>query len=79
MSIKFKISMNVAVMSAAMGLVLTCQAPSLVPALLAIPSTLMSDNVLVRINAIHHSVESYNIIVFIRLSVIFWHALTTIS
>ena len=43
--------MNVAVMSVAMGLVLTCRAPSLVPALLAIPSTLMSDNVLVRINA----------------------------
>ena len=51
MSIKFKILMNVAVMSVAMGLVSIYRAPSLVPALLAIPSTLMSDNVLVRINA----------------------------
>ena len=46
-----KILMNVAVMFVAMGLVSTCWAPSLVSALLAILSTLMSDNVLVRINA----------------------------
>ena len=43
--------MNVAVMFVVMGLVSICGAPLLVSALLATPSTLMSNNVLVRIKA----------------------------
>ena len=53
----------VAVMTVAMGLVLTCQALTFVTALLVTSSTLTSDNVLV--NTIMHDQHNNNIIMII--------------